>query len=115
MVVIRVLAFVAAASAAAEMVVPAVALVAISFAAATNMARPAARAQASPPRRRHCRLCRRATLPHLLLRRHLRLRRRRPEAAVGLPVGMAAVAATVVAVATRGQARLRRLCWSTGA
>ncbi len=113
MVVIRVLAFVAAASAAAEMVVPAVALVAISFAAATNMARPAA--QASPPRRRHCRLCRRATLPHLLLRRHLRLRRRRPEAAVGLPVGMAAVAATVVAVATSGQARLRRLCWSTGA
>ena len=39
MVVIRVLAFVAAASAAADVVVPAVALVAIFFAAATNMAR----------------------------------------------------------------------------
>jgi len=51
-----------------------------------QLARPAA--PASPPRRRRC----------------------RPEAAAGLPVGMAAVSASVVAVAASGvcQARLRR-------
>ena len=92
-------AFVAAASAAAEAVVPAVAVVAISFAAAVLFW----------PAQRHLHLrpggaaADSAAVPLLL-------RRRRPEAAAGLPVGMAAVAAAVVAVAASEvcQAWLRR-------
>jgi hypothetical protein len=118
MVVIRVPAFVAAGPAAAEAVVPAVLLLRCSLPAQRHRHLRPGGAAADP-----------AGLP-LLLRRRLRLRRRRPEAAAGLPVGMAAVAASVVAVAASGvcQARLllrrRRqilslccvqLCWNAGA
>lgn len=82
MVVIRVPAFVAAASAAAEAVVPAVLLLRCSLPAQRHRHLRPGGAAADP-----------AGLP-LLLRRRLRLRRRRPEAAAGLPVGMAAVAAS---------------------
>lgn len=118
MVVIRVPAFVAAGPAAAEAVVPAVLLLRCSLPAQRHRHLRPGGAAADP-----------AGLP-LLLRRRLRLRRRRPEAAAGLPVGMAAVAASVVAVAASGvcQARLLRrrrrqilslccvqLCWNAGA
>ena len=98
MVVIRVPAFVAAGPAAAEAVVPAVLLLRCSLPAQRHRHLRPGGAAADP-----------AGLP-LLLRRRLRLRRRRPEAAAGLPVGMASVADAVVAVAASevGQAWLRR-------